>query len=69
MRLSVALLMIAAAGMVGGAYLIGWWVVGLVVIAESAGLAVFALFRDDGRPAPAELRPVDDILNRYRQAK
>lgn len=52
MRLSVALLLAASIGLVGGSYLIGLWCVGLAVIVISGGLAAFALLRDDSKPEP-----------------
>jgi hypothetical protein len=60
MRLSVLLLVLALAGMVGGAALIGRWAVGAAVIADSAAVAAWALLHDDGKPA-APVRPVRPI--------
>ena len=51
MRLSFALLILSILGALGGAWLIGRWVVGLVVLGYSLTLAVFALFRDPDRVA------------------
>lgn len=55
MRLSLALLFLSTLGAVGGAWLIGRWAVGLVVVGYSLLLAVFALLRDDQAPAVSEL--------------
>ncbi|WP_239404655.1 hypothetical protein [Frankia sp. Cj3] len=69
MRTSVTLLVIAAGGAVGGAWLVGLWCVGLVLIAESATLAAFALARDvpgaaaQGSPAS----PAVEALERFRR--
>jgi hypothetical protein len=59
MRLSVVLLCVSLAGVVGGAWLIGLWAVGLAVIADSVAVGVWALARDDGLPGPQvrEVRP------------
>lgn len=48
MRLSVALLLTALLGVVGGAYLIGTWCVGLAIIVDSVAVGSYALLRDDG---------------------
>jgi hypothetical protein len=66
MKITVALLVIAAAGLIGGAWLIGRWAVGLAVIVDSAGVALYALVRDDGRPVPQG--PNVEILERYRNS-
>lgn len=57
MRLSVTLLIVSLFGMVGGAWLIGLWCVGLVVVVWSLALAVFALLRDDAPAQPQAIRP------------
>lgn len=46
MRLSAFLLAVAFAGALVGAALIARWAVGCAVIADSVGLAVYALLRD-----------------------
>ncbi len=68
MRLPVALLVLAAAGVVYGASLIAPWAVGLAVVADSVALAAFALLWDRKEPAPRHLSPVAEILERERRA-
>ena len=46
MRISVALFLLSLAGVVGGAYLIGTWAVGLAVIADSVAVGAYGLMRD-----------------------
>jgi len=67
MRLSLIMLGAACLAMLGGAYLVAWWTVGMVAMIWGAGLAVFALCRDDGRPAG---RPVGlpEPLERWRRS-
>jgi hypothetical protein len=69
MRLSVVLLCLSLAGVVGGAWLIGLWAVGCAVIADSVAVGVWALFHDDGaggEPQVREVRPatVQESLER-----
>jgi amino acid transporter len=45
-RLSAFLLVLSVAGVVGGAWLIGMWAVGTVVVAMSGGLGAYAVLRD-----------------------
>jgi hypothetical protein len=54
-RLSVALIVLGLLGVVGGAVLIAWWVVGVAVIVDSVALVAFGLLRDDGTPKPDEM--------------
>lgn len=69
MRLTFLLLVIAALGMMAGAALVGMWLVGLAIMADSAGLAAFALLRNiPDRPAPVT-QTLPDILERVRQAR
>ncbi len=68
MRLPAALLVVAAAGVVFGAWLIAPWAVGLAVVADSVGLAVFALLWDRKEPPRRHLSPVAEILERERRA-
>lgn len=46
MRVSAAVLLVSVAGVLGGAWMIGQWAVGVVVVAMSAGLGAWALLRD-----------------------
>lgn len=60
-------LAVAAAIMLVGAWLIGWWAVGVVLILFGAVVAVDAVLRDDNRPSKQQL--ADDVLERYRRAR
>lgn len=46
MRLSALLIVVGLLGVIGGAFLIGRWAVGVAVIADSAALAGWGLLRD-----------------------
>jgi hypothetical protein len=66
MRLSLALLLLSMAGAVGGAWLIGQWAVGLVVLGYSLLLAAFALYRDpDVKPAVTDIDGTEE--DRFRK--
>jgi len=70
-RLSIVLLLVSLAGILGGAALIAPWALGLAVIADSVAVGVYALLRDaEGRPAPSvhEVPTLADILERARRA-
>ncbi len=69
MRLSVFLLLLSLAGIMGGAALIGTWALGLAIIADSVAVGVFALLRDDeGRAAPSvhAVPTLQQVLERAR---
>ena len=73
MRLSVCLLLLSLAGLVGGAALIGTWAVGVAVMADSLLVGAYALVRDDGsgrREAPLREAPptLENILEKARRA-
>ena len=72
MRLSVVLLLVSLAGVLGGAALIGLWALGLAVIADSVAVGVYALLlEDEGRARPsvhAVTSSVADVLERARRA-
>ena len=71
MRLSAVLLVMSLAGLVGGAWLVGPWAVGVAVMADSLLVGGWALFRDDGRPEqPPAARgtTLADVLERARRA-
>ena len=71
MRLSIALLLVSLAGVLGGAALIGMAALGAAVIFDSLCVGVWALARDDGLPGPAEVSgplTVPAILERARRA-
>lgn len=56
MRLSVVLLLLALAGVLGGGALIGLPALGGCLVFDSLCVGAWALLRDDGkRPAPGEL--------------
>ena len=63
----------AAVVMLGGAWLIAWWAVGVVLVAIGVLLGVDAVLRDDGRDAEnaAQVKHqlADEVLERYRRAK
>jgi len=60
----------AAAVMLGGAWLIAWWAVGVVLVAIGVLLGVDAVLRDDGRDiAQSKQQLADEVLERYRRAK
>jgi len=69
MRLSVVLLLVSLAGVLGGAALIGLPALGAAVIFDSLCVGVWALARDDGLPnVPQVAAPltVEKILERAR---
>jgi hypothetical protein len=72
MRLSVVLLLLSLAGVLGGAALIGLPALGGAVIFDSLATGIYALLRDDGRddgreaPSVHELPTLAQILERAR---
>ncbi len=72
MRLSVLLLIVSLAGVLGGAALIGMAALGGAVIFDSLCLGVWALLRDDGgegaRPGVHEVPTLASVLERARRA-
>lgn len=50
MRLSVSMLLLALAGMVFGAHMIGTWCVGLAIIVDSIAVGAYALYREEDQP-------------------
>jgi len=71
MRLSVVLLLVSLAGVLGGAALIGLPALGGAIIFDSLALGVYALRRDDGtgaQPAVHEVPTVASVLERARRA-
>ena len=72
MRVSVVMLLVSLAGILGGAALIGRWALGVAIIADSVALGVYALRRDDGVPAQPAVRAVQgtvaSVLERARAA-
>jgi hypothetical protein len=69
MRLSIILLLVSLAGVLGGAALIGLPALGAAVIFDSLCVGVWALARDDGQPQVREVGPVvANVLERARRA-
>jgi len=69
MRLSVVLLCLALAGVLGGGALIGVWALGVCLIADSVAVGVWALLRDDGtraQPSVHEVPTLAQVLERAR---
>lgn len=71
MRLSVALLLLSLAGILGGAALIGMWALGLAVIFDSLCIGAYALNReyDEGRlrrPSVHDVPTLSQVLERAR---
>jgi hypothetical protein len=62
---------IAAGGlvMVAGAWLIGLWVVGIVLMVTGFGLGVDALLRNDDTAHDLRTAAHEDIMERYRRVK
>ena len=54
--------------MLAGAWLIGWWAVGVVLITVGAAVAVDAVLRDDVGRKPKN-RPSNEVLERWRRAR
>ena len=78
MRQQVTTLILGALGALGGGWLVGVWCFGVVLIALSGGVIVWALFHDDGK-GPAEWQPqvhefprggpsLNDVFERARRA-
>jgi len=71
MRLSGFLLAVSLLGLIGGAWLIGLWVVGLAVMADSLLLGLWALFRagdrQEAEPSVHEVPTLENILERARR--
>jgi hypothetical protein len=71
MRLSVVLLLVSLAGVLGGAALIGLPALGAAVIFDSLCVGVWALARDDGLPSARLVSgtpTVAQALERFRDA-
>jgi hypothetical protein len=65
---SAALVIAGMAGAAAGAWLVGKWCLGLVVMAESAGVIWFGLMRDDGAGVPRRgERTVAEVLDEQRR--
>ena len=71
MRLSIVLLLLSLAGILGGAALIAPWALGLAIVADSVAVGVYALLRDDGRraaPSVHEVPTLAQVLEKARHA-
>ena len=71
MRLSVVLLIIALAGVLGGGALIGVPALGGCLIFDSLAVGLWALLRDDGEASPSVHEvpgTLHDVLERARRA-
>ena len=69
MRLSVVLLLLSLAGVLGGGALIGLPALGGCLIFDSVCVGVWALLRDDGeraRPSVHEVPTLSQVLERAR---
>jgi len=71
-RWSVVLLLCSLAGVVGGAFLVGRWCVGVAVIFDSLAVGVYGLLRDDGReetvPQVVGIPTLEQVLDKARAA-
>lgn len=67
---SVLMVFLGLGGGLAGGALVGEWMLGLVLIAESCGLLVAGLMRDDGTGSPpaGDDRSLNAILERARRA-
>jgi len=66
-RLSVILLLVALAGVLGGGALIGLPALGGCLIFDSLCVGLWALLLDDGvRPQVRSLPTIEDVFNRAR---
>ena len=68
LRSPIIQLVVAGAVMVGGAWLISLWMVGIVLMLLGLGLGADAVLRDDGN-ATTQRHTHEDILERYRRAR
>ena len=69
MRLSVVLLLVALAGVLGGAALIGIPALGGAVIFDSLATGVWALLRDDGAPSVPSVHEVPTLAQVLERAR
>lgn len=61
---------VAVVAMLAGAWLIGWWAVGLVLLLIGVAVAVDAVLRDDDTgDRRSKQRLSDEVLERYRRAR
>ena len=69
MRLSVVVLFVSLAGMLGGAAIVGTVMLGVVLMLESLAAGVWALMRDDQVTLPSvhSVPSLADVLERARR--
>lgn len=61
---NTALITVGLFGALAGAWVIGWWCLGAVAIAESFALTYVGMQRDDGEPLPVRgARSVGQVLD------
>jgi len=68
MKVSAVMLGVALAAMVGGAWLIAVWAVGLVILVWGGLLAAWAVLRDDGSSSAVAAPAQDTPLERFRRS-
>ena len=69
LRTPTAQILAAGLVMVGGAYLIALWMVGIVLMLAGLGLGADALLRDNSVSSRKPLPTHEDVLDRYRRAR
>jgi hypothetical protein len=69
MRLPIVLLLVAAAGVLGGAALIGLPALGGAIIFDSLCVGVWALARDDGQPGVPQVHSVPTLAQVLERAR
>jgi hypothetical protein len=68
-RLSVVLLIVALAGVLGGGALIGLPALGACLIFDSLCVGAWALLRDDGKPAVPQVHEVPALQSVLERAR
>jgi hypothetical protein len=68
-KLSVVLLLVSLAGVLGGAALIGTWALGVAIIADSIAVGAYALLRDDGHAAAPSVHEVPSLAQVLERAR
>ena len=69
LRSPIVQLAVGVAVMVGGAWLISLWMVGIVLMLTGLGLGADAVLRDTGDSPQQRLHTHEDVLDRYRRAR
>ncbi len=65
----VVQLVFAALVMLVGAWLIGWWAVGVVLVLAGLLVAVDAVLRDDTNVRESKQQLSNEVLERWRRAR